>query len=140
MKKILMLLTSLLLVSSLQATEYGKKDRLKDMRAMTKALNHIQKGLVGTCVTCVKSGVMDLKTALRALDSIDAKDYLPKEQARAHKFARKMAKNVKIYADATLEAYNDKEYFEAMDMFSLTMNQCVSCHMRVRDWDKRGRK
>ena len=136
MKIINALLITLLFLTSLQAKEYGKEDRLKDMRAMTKALHHIQKGLVGTCKTCVKAGVFDLKTALRALDSIDAEAYLPQERSRVYKFARKTAHNIKIYADATLEAYENRDYFEAMTMYSLTMNQCVSCHMRVRDWDK----
>lgn len=134
MKKVIAVIMMLTLALSLNATEYSKEDRLKDMRAMTKAMNNIQKTLIGKCKVCLNSGVMDLKTALRALDSIDAESYLPKEQAGAYKFANKTAKNIKIYAKAMQEAYEQKDYFEAMDMYSLVQKQCVSCHMRVRDW------
>ena len=137
MKKLTATIMILTLALSLNATEYSKEDRLKDMRAMTKSMNYIQKTLIGKCKVCLNSGVMDLKTALRALDSVDAEAYLPKDQAGAHKFATKTAKNIKIYANAMQEAYENKEYFEAMDMYNLMQRQCVSCHLRVRDWDSK---
>lgn len=134
MKKIISTIMILTLALSLNATEYSKKDRLIDMRNMTKAMNNIQKTLIGNCKVCLNQGVEDLKTALKALDSVDVEAYLPKDQASAHKFASKTAKNIKIYAKAMKEAYTEKEYFEAMDMYNLVQRQCVSCHLRVRDW------
>lgn len=136
MKKIIATITVLTLALNLNAAEYTKADRVQDMRAMTKALNKIQRSLVGKCKTCMSEGVIDLNVALKALNGVDTKAYLPKDQATAHKFATKMAKNIKIYADAMKEAYENQEQFEAMDMYNLVQRQCVSCHMRVRDWHK----
>jgi len=136
MKSILTLIAALFLTSTLSATEYTKKDRLEDMRSMTHALAQMQKTLVGQCKTCLYKGAEELTLALRALDSVDAEDYLPKDQASAHKFATKTAKSIKVYTKAMLEAYDEKDYFEAIDMYGLILNQCASCHMRVRDWDK----
>lgn len=136
-KTIYFILACLLVGTTVYAKEYTKKDRLKDMRKMTKSLNHIQKSLVGKCKLCLNQGVADLKTTLRALDDLEAESYLPENQKNAHKFATKVAKNIKIYADAMEEAYDEGEYFEAMDMYNLVQRQCVSCHLRIRDWDER---
>lgn len=136
MKKAVMILLASVFATGVFAIDYTKKDRLEDMRKMTKSLNHIQKSLVGKCQVCLHQGVEDLKSTLKALDSLNAESYLPKEQANAHKFATKMANNINIYADAMEEAYKEKEHFEAMDMYNLLQRQCVSCHIRIRDWDK----
>ncbi|MBE0496553.1 MAG: hypothetical protein IBX45_09105 [Campylobacterales bacterium] len=136
MKALMTLALAMVLSTALSATQYTKKERLEDMRAMTNALGQMQKTLVGQCKTCLYKGAEELVLALRALDSVDAEDYLPKEQASAHKFATKTAKSIKVYTHAMLKAYEEKDYFEAIDMYGLILNQCASCHMRVRDWDK----
>lgn len=135
MKKIFLGAIIAFLTIGLHATEYTKKDRLEDMRGMTASLNKIQRSLVGRCKTCIYQGKDDLYSFLKAIESVDAKDYLPKDQANAYKFANKMAKNIKVYSEAMIEAYEEKNYFEAMDMYNLVQNQCISCHLRVRDWD-----
>lgn len=136
MKPILTFILTLTLASALNATEYTKKDRLEDMRSMTHALAQMQKTLVGQCKTCLYKGVEELTLALRALDSVDAEDYLPKDQASAHRFATKTAKSIKVYTKAMVEAHEANDRFEAIDMYGLILNQCASCHMRVRDWHK----
>ena len=136
MKKIIIFLSLFIFTCNIQAKEFTKVERIKHMRLLTSSLHKIQEGLTGTCQTCVEDGVDELQNNLSVLDSLEIKDFLPKEQAYAHKFAQKMAHNLKIYSNALKDAWREKKHFEAIDMYGLTINQCVSCHLRIRDWEK----
>jgi len=110
---------------------YDQNDRQKDMQAMESSMSQIQKGILYNNKKIVLQGIDNLKVASKNVE-ISPKgemDYAPV-------FAKKQTKNIMIYADkikASIEA-GKKHY--AADNYKKVLDQCISCHSKIRKWNK----
>ena len=104
----------------------------EDMRTMLSAMEAIQKGGFYNCTSCMEEGVMQLKKGLGSIKSIDAKSFLPEHEAYAYKFAQKQAKMIEMYANDLIDSLKRGDMQEAQNDYSLILQQCTSCHLRIR--------
>ena len=129
-----LLLASVLSTSTFAAEQYTKVDRIKDMLTMAEALDDIQMGLLFRCKDsgCVKTGINRIKKVLHTIEKVDPKDFLDKEQLHANKFAKKTRTMIEMYLDEIEDAVRDNNQEEILHNYTLTMRQCMSCHLRLR--------
>lgn len=135
MKKIILTsLATLLLTLPLSANETQRAKLSSDMRSMLSAMELIQKAGFYNQESMMVKGVKALKKGLVSLESSDASEYLPKDQAYADKFAQKRAKMISMYADDILSSLEDKNMDDALEDYAQILKQCTSCHSRIRPY------
>lgn len=135
MKKIILTsLATLLLTLPLSANETQRAKLSTDMRSMLSAMELIQKAGFYNQESMMVKGVKALKTGLVSLESSDASEYLPKDQAYADKFAQKRAKMIAMYADDILSSLEQKNMDDALEDYTQILKQCTSCHSRIRPY------
>ncbi len=129
-----LLIALLLLTTSLVAEEYTKTDRVNDMLTMAAGMQKIQKGLMYRCEDgkCIKDGIKNIKDVLHNIEKVDPKDFLDKEQANAHKFAKKTRAMLEMYLDEIEVELRHDNADEVLHNYSLALRQCTSCHLRLR--------
>ena len=127
---------ALLLAATVSATAADTNNlKLKsDMRSMLSAMEVIQSGGFYNNKESMLEGVKRLKKGLVSLRSSDAKLYLPKDQAYADKFANKRADMIAMYADDITASMNDGNWEDSLNDYQQILNQCTSCHIRMRSW------
>jgi len=127
---------ALLLAATVSATAADTNNlKLKsDMRSMLSAMETIQSGGFYNNKESMLEGVKRLKKGLVSLRSSDAKLYLPKDQAYADKFANKRADMIAMYADDITASMNDGNWEDSLNDYQQILNQCTSCHIRMRSW------
>ena len=69
---------------------------------------------------------------LHTIEKVDPKDFLDKEQLHANKFAKKTRTMIEMYLDEIEDAVRDNNQEEILHNYTLTMRQCMSCHLRLR--------
>jgi len=129
------ILLASLLVTGLEAKEkYTKEDRVKDMLTMAEGLDDIQMGLLYRCKdgSCVKTGIERIKKVLHTIDKVDPEFFLDKDQVYANKFAKKTRSMIEMYLTEIEDAVKKDDKEEILHNYSLTMRQCMSCHIRLR--------
>jgi cytochrome c556 len=134
MKKILTLLTILILTTSLSADKTKRAKLSSDMRSMLSAMELIQKGGFYSKPEMMQAGVAKLKKGLHSLTTTDAKSYLPEDKANADKFANKRARMINMYADDLLVSLQNQDMDEALVDYTQILKQCTSCHLRIRPY------
>jgi hypothetical protein len=135
MKKIIFAsLATLLLIAPLSADQTQRAKLSSDMRSMLAAMELIQKAGFYNDHKMMTNGVNDLKNGLESLKSSDAKEYLPKDQAYADKFAQKRATMIDMYADDILSSLKEKNMDDALEDYIQILKQCTSCHSRIRSY------
>ena len=138
MKIIKLTTVAILLVSSLFAanTTIQKKPSSlsSDMRSMLTAMEHIQRSGFYQDYDGMIAGVEQLKSGLKSLSKVDPKSYLPSDQQYATKFAEKREKMLLMYANDLAEAAASRDMDQALEDYTQLMNQCTSCHIRLRTW------
>lgn len=133
MRIVLLTLLCTLLASSLFATENLKKAKLaSDMRTMLSAVAEIQSAGFYSNKTGIKDGAAKLIKSLDSLLTTDAASYLPEDQANAGKFAKKREQMIKLYAEDLIASIDNNDMEEAMNNYTLIINECTSCHSRIR--------
>ena len=132
MKKLFITIISLVLASSLNAAPSKQSKLSSDMKDMLKAMELIQQGGFYSNNQLMQEGVEKLKNGLSSLDTTNAKDYLPKDQKYANKFASKRAKMISMYADDLLMSLELNNLDDALEDYSQILRQCTSCHIRIR--------
>ena len=135
--KIFKTITAALLLTVAVSATAADKDQLKlksDMRSMLSAMEMIQRGGFYNNKESMKEGVKRLKKGLSSLRSSDAKQYLPKDQAYADKFANKRADMIAMYADDITASIDDGNWDDALNDYQQMLSQCTSCHLRIRSW------
>lgn len=134
MKKIILTLATLLLISPLSANQTQRAQLSSDMRSMLAAMEMIQKGGFYAKQEMMQKGVTDLKRGLQSLKSADAKEYLPQDKAYADKFAQKRAKMIEMYANDILSSLEHNKMDDALEDYTQILKQCTSCHSRIRPY------
>ncbi len=131
MKKIYILMLSALI----SFAEVPKEKRFAfEMKLLLDAMEEIQKGGLYNCTECMEKGVKKLKENLSSIKSVEVKSFLPEHQKYAYKFAQKRAKMIEMYADDMLESIKNNRPEEALNDYAQILKQCMSCHMRLREW------
>lgn len=136
MKKILLALT---IAVSLMGGEKaaGSEHRsmlMKDMRNMLEAMEQIQRGGFYSSKEDMKAGIKKLQGTLKILESEDVKWILPKDQKYAYQFAQKSARMLRIYSDDMIASIEAGKMDMALEDYNQLLNQCTSCHLRMRSW------
>ncbi len=136
MKIVKLTTVTILLVSSIFANEVAKKpsNLSSDMRSMLTAMEHIQRSGFYQDYDGMIVGVEQLKKGLKSLSEADPRSYLPDEQLYANKFAEKREKMLFMYANDLAENAANKNMDLALEDYTQLMNQCTSCHIRLRTW------
>ncbi len=128
MKKIMAgLLTFGALTLALQA--YDQAERIKDMQIMEVSMTEIQRGILYNNKAMVLKGVDSLKKTSRKVEvsNKDDMDY-------SASFAKKQGENIIRYADKLQANIEANQKHAATTNYTKVLNQCVSCHNKIRKW------
>ena len=128
MKKIVAgLLTFGVLTLGLQA--YDQAERIKDMQIMEISMTEIQRGILYNNKAMVLKGVDSLKKTSRKVEvsNKDDMDY-------SASFAKKQGENIIRYADKLQANIEANQKHAATTNYTKILNQCVSCHNKIRKW------
>ncbi|MDQ1298798.1 MAG: hypothetical protein QG558_1337 [Campylobacterota bacterium] len=136
MKKII---TAIALVSlaavSLNAQQVDHRSMLmKDMRTMLEGMEQIQRGGFYSSKEDMKAGVKKLQGTLKTLESGEIKWILPKDQTYAFQFAQKTGRMLHLYSDDLIASVDSGRMDDALEDYNQLLKQCVSCHIRMRNW------
>ncbi len=110
---------------------YDQNDRQKDMQVMEASMSQIQKGILYNNKKIALQGIDNLKAASQNVE-ISPKaemDYAPA-------FAKSQNKNILTYADKIKVAIEAGKKHNAADNYKKVLNQCISCHNKIRKWNK----
>jgi cytochrome c556 len=134
MRIVLLTLLSALLAGSLYATDSTGQSKLaSDMRTMLSAMVDVQRAGYYLNKSGVKEGADRLIKSLDSLLTTDPASYLPGDKADAGRFAKKREQMLKLYAEELILAVENEDTEEAMNNYSLIINECTSCHSRIRN-------
>lgn len=124
------------LAGSLNAAEKAdpRLELMKEMRTMMDAMEQIQRGGLYSSGDEMKQGVKKLQGTLKSLESEDVKAILPKDQVYAYKFAQKTAHMLRLYSDDLIASVEAGRMDNALDDYTQLLKQCMSCHIRIRNW------
>lgn len=135
MKKILLILG--IAVSLMGGEKAGVSEHrsmlMKDMRTMLEAMEQIQRGGFYSSKEDMKAGVKKLQGTLKRLESEEVKWILPKNQKYAYQFAQKSASMLRIYSDDLILSIDEGRMDAALEDYNQLLNQCTSCHIRMRN-------
>ena len=130
MKKIVAgLLTFGVLTLGLQA--YDQAERIKDMQIMEISMAEIQRGILYNNKAMVLKGVDKLKKASHNVE-VDKKE----DMDYSASFAKKQAENIIRYADKLEVSIEANQKHAATTNYTKVLNQCVSCHNKIRKWNQ----
>ena len=128
MKKIV---TSMMVMSVLSMSLYGysQEERVADMQAMEMAMAKIQKGILSNNDKMVVEGVDNLQKATANIEVAPKgdMDYGPS-------YAKQQSKNIMKYADKIKSNIEDDRKHSATSNYTNVLNECISCHNKLRKW------
>lgn len=117
------------LTSSLCA--YSQEDRIKDMRTMADALAVVQKGILYNNRKLVHDGIETLKRSSQNIEIAPKSD-----MDYSSTFAKSQAENIVRYANKVNLSMEEGKKHSALTNYTKVMNQCVSCHNKIRKWNR----
>jgi len=130
MKKIMTgLFTLSMLTLGLQA--YDQIERIQDMQTMEVSMAEIQKGILYNNKKMVLQGVENLKQASSKVEVAQKTD-----MDYSAKFAKKQASNIIKFADKVKSEMDAGRKHGATTNYTKVLNQCVSCHNKIRKWNQ----
>ena len=109
---------------------YGQTDRIQDMQTMEASMSQIQKGILYNNKKMVFRGVDNLKKASGKVEVAPKTDmdYSPV-------FAKSQASNIRKFADKVKENMEAGHKHGAAMNYTKVLNQCISCHNKIRKWN-----
>ena len=126
------ILVTLVTVSMLSISLYGysQTDRVKDMQSMEAAMSEIQKGILYNNKELVIKGVENLKKASVNIEVApkDSMDF-------SVRFAKRQSENIMKYAQKIAKNIKDNHKHAATKNYTKVLNECISCHNKIRKWD-----
>ena len=128
-KSLITLMVLAALASSLHA--YSQEDRIKDMQTMAEALADVQKGILYNNKNLVHDGVEKLKKASENIEIAPKSD-----MDYSTVFAKGQAENIEKYANKLNASMQEGKKHSALTNYTKVMNQCVSCHNKIRKWNQ----
>ncbi len=128
-RTLLAFITLAALTSSLYA--YSQEDRIKDMRTMADALAEVQKGILYNNKKLVHDGIENLKKASKNIEITPQSD-----MDYSATFAKSQAVNIFRYANKVNINMDEGKKHSALTNYTKVMNQCISCHNKIRKWNQ----
>jgi cytochrome c556 len=110
---------------------YDQTNRIEDMQMMEISMAKIQKGILYNNNKIILQGVDGLKKASAKVEVTDKTD-----MDYSSKFAKQKAENIMKFADKIRENATENHMHSASSNYTKVLNQCISCHNKIRKWNK----
>ncbi len=130
MKKIILGLLTLGTIGTMTLHAYSDADRIQDMQMMEMSMAKIQKGILYNNKEMVSKGVNKLKETATKVE-ISKKD----DMDYSAKFSKKQSDNIMKFADKVQSEMSAGHKHGATANYTKVLNQCVSCHNKIRKWN-----
>lgn len=116
---------------TLHVQAYDQTQRIEDMQTMEKSMTEIQKGILYNDQERVVRGVESLQKTSGKVEIVqkDEMDYTAQ-------FAKKQAENINRYADKLKRSIEANEKHAAAANYTKVLKECVSCHNKIRKWNR----
>jgi len=123
------------LFSSTLNAEYTDVERIRDMKIMEDAMMKIQKGLLMSDRNILSKGVNQLQQVTRKVEPpIDSSNDLVQKYTYKYKFSRKQGEKIIRYAEEIKIDMNAGNKHSASKAFVQVLDECISCHNKIRKW------
>lgn len=118
--------------------EYTDEERIRDMKAMEEGMMKIQKGLLINDRNILSKGVNQLQQVTRKVEPpIDSSNDLVQKYTYKYKFSRKQGEKIIRYAEDIKVDMNAGNKHSATKSFVKVLDECISCHNKIRKWQNR---
>jgi len=118
--------------------EYTDKERIRDMKTMEEGMMKIQKGLLIDDRNILSKGVNQLQQVTRKVEPpIDSSNDLVQKYTYKYKFSRKQGEKIIRYAEDIKVDMNAGNKHSATKSFVKVLDECISCHNKIRKWQNR---
>ncbi len=115
--------------------DYTNQKRIKDMKTMEESMVKIQKGLLMNDKNLLSKGVNQLQQVTRKVEPpLDKNSILEKKNTFKYKFSRKQGEKIIAYSEDIRKEMNAGNKHSASKSFVKVLNQCISCHNKIRKW------
>ncbi len=116
---------------------YTDKERIRDMQSMEEAMMKIQKGLLTNDRNILSKGVNQLQQVTRKVQPpIDNNSILAQKDTYKYKFSRKQGRKIIHDAEDIKIEMNAGHKHSASKAFVKVLDECISCHNKIRKWQK----
>jgi len=118
--------------------EYTDNERIRDMKTMEDAMMKIQKGLLTNDKNILSKGVNQLQQVTRKVEPpIEKNSILAQKNTYKYKFSRKQGEKIIHYAEDIKVEMNAGNKHSASKAFVKVLDECISCHNKIRKWQNR---
>ena len=118
--------------------DYTDEERIRDMKAMEEGMMKIQKGLLINDKNLLSKGVNQLQQVTRKVEPpIDSNNDLVQKYTYKYKFSRKQGEKIIRYAEDIKVDMNAGNKHSATKSFVKVLDECISCHNKIRKWQNR---
>jgi len=118
--------------------DYTDKERIRDMKAMEEGMMKIQKGLLTNDRNILSKGVNQLQQVTRKVEPpIDSSNDLVQKYTYKYKFSRKQGEKIIHDAEDIKTEMNAGNKHSASKAFVKVLDECISCHNKIRKWQNR---
>lgn len=118
--------------------EYTDMERIKDMQTMEEAMSKIQKGLLVNDKKILLEGVTQLEDITRKVEPpLDTNSVLAHKNTYKYKFSRKQGEKIIKFAGDIKREMEAGNKHSASKGFVNVLDQCISCHNKIRKWQDR---
>ena len=115
--------------------EYTDEERIRDMKAMEEGMMEIQKGLLTNDRNILSKGVNQLQQITRKVEPpIDSNSILEQKETYKYKFSRKQGEKIIHDAENIKTEMNAGNKHSATKAFVKVLDECISCHNKIRKW------
>ncbi len=138
MYKIIIAIGLVTLFSLTLHADYTDKERIRDMKAMEEGMMKIQKGLLTNDRNILSKGVNQLQQVTRKVEPpIDSSNDLVQKYTYKYKFSRKQGEKIIHDAEDIKTEMNAGNKHSATKAFVKVLDECISCHNKIRKWQNR---
>ncbi len=138
MYKIIIAIGLIALFSLTLHADYTDEERIRDMKAMEEGMMKIQKGLLINDRNILSKGVNQLQQVTRKVEPpIDSNSILAQKETYKYKFSRKQGEKIIHDAEDIKTEMNAGNKHSATKAFVKVLDECISCHNKIRKWQDR---
>ena len=138
MYKIIIAIGLVALFSLTLNAEYTDNERIRDMKTMEDAMMKIQKGLLTNDKNILSKGVNQLQQVTRKVEPpIEQNSILAQKNTYKYKFSRKQGEKIIQFAEDIKVDMNAGNKHSASKSFVKVLDECISCHNKIRKWQNR---
>jgi len=118
--------------------DYTDVERIRDMKTMEEAMMRIQKGLLTNDRHILSKGVNQLQQVTRKVEPpMDSNTVLAQKETYKYKFSRKQGEKIIHDAEDIKVEMNAGNKHSASKAFVKVLDECISCHNKIRKWQNK---